>query len=161
MTSPYAAFLAAVSASDAGDLERAEKLYRRAVELDQHLAAGWTNLASLLERRGARGEARAACEKALELDPEQPEARYNLANLLADVGELGGAIVEYRKVTALAPEFADAHFNLALALVHAGQGAGARAHLARYLELDGDSSWALRARTLLDELAAEPLAATT
>jgi tetratricopeptide (TPR) repeat protein len=150
--SAYAAFLAGVAAADADELERAEKLYRRAVELDEHLAAAWTNLASLLERRGARGEARSACEKALALDPEQPEARYNLANLLADVGELDEAIKEYRRVTASCPDFADAHFNLALIMQRTGQRAGARAHLARYLELDGESSWALRARALLDEL---------
>jgi tetratricopeptide (TPR) repeat protein len=156
----YAAFLAAVDAQDAGDLERAEKLYRRATELDEHLAAAWTNLASLLERRGARGEARAACETALALDPEQPEARYNLANLLADVGELEQAIREYRRVAATCPEFADAHFNLALALVRHGAGTAARTHLLRYLELDGDSSWALRARALLDELAGGAAVAT-
>ncbi len=160
-TSAYAAFLAAGEAADAGEIERAERLYRRAVELDEHLAAAWTNLGSLLERRGARGEARSACEQALALDPEQPEARYNLANLLADVGETELAVAEYRRVAATCPHFADAHFNLALALLRAGQSAGARAHLARYLELDGESSWALQARALLDELSASSAAAAT
>ncbi len=151
--SAYAAFLTAVAVHDGGDLERAERLYRRALELDAHLAAAWTNLASLLEQRGARGEARTACEKALALDPEQPEARYNLANLLADVGESELAIAEYRRVVALCPEFADAHFNLALALARQGAAASARSHLARYLELDSQSAWSIRARELLDELA--------
>jgi Flp pilus assembly protein TadD len=150
-----------VTAQDAGDLERAEKLYRRATELDAHLAAAWTNLASLLERRGARGEARSACEQALELDPEQPEARYNLANLLADVGETEQATVEYRRVVALCPDFADAHFNLALALLRGGAQTAARTHLVRYLELDGESSWSLRARTLLDEIVVAPASAAT
>lgn len=147
--SAYAAFLEGVAAQDAGEAARAEALYRRALAADDKLAAAWTNLGGLLERRGARGEAREAWERALALDPEQPEARYNLANLLADLGEAELAVAEYRRVVAGCPEFADAHFNLALAFRRAGEPERARWHLERYLELDPESEWASRARALL------------
>lgn len=151
--SAYAEFLEGVRLSDAGDAAAAEARYRRAVELDPNLAAAWTNLGNLLERRGSRGAAREAYERALELDPDQPEARYNLANLLGDVGELELAIAEHRRVVAMCPEFADAHFNLGLLLGRAGQPAEARWHLERYLEFDPGSEWAERARRLIAEVA--------
>jgi tetratricopeptide (TPR) repeat protein len=159
--SGYAEFLAGVAAQDAGDLSRAEAAYRRAVALDPALAAAWTNLASLLEKNGHRGEAREAIEKAVALDPEQPEARYNLANLLADAGEDELAAAEYRRVLALCPEFADAHFNLALLLARSDARALARVHLERYLDLDADSAWADRARAHLAELGSVAAAART
>jgi tetratricopeptide (TPR) repeat protein len=145
----YAAFLAGAKALDRGDLAAAEAAYRLAVELDPALAAAWTNLAGLLERRGARGEAREANERALILDPEQPEARYNLANLLADAGESDLAIAEYRRVLALCPEYADAFFNLGRLLDQIGAPQQARSCFLRYLELDDDSTWAERARARL------------
>jgi tetratricopeptide (TPR) repeat protein len=148
---PSTAF-ACFAASGSAEPAEAERLLRRAVELDDGLAAAWTNLGTLYERRGARGEARSAFEKALALDGEQPEARYNLANLLADLGELELAVAEYRRVVATCPEFADAHYNLALALVQHGAAPAACLHLARYLELDPASEWADRARALLAEL---------
>jgi tetratricopeptide (TPR) repeat protein len=141
----YACFEAGV---DEADDARAERLFERALALDPALAAAWTNLGNIHERRGERGAARSAYEKALALDPEQPEARYNLANLLADLGAVDLALAEYRRVCAAAPGFADAHFNLALALLRVGAITQARAHLARYLELDGEGDWAERARTL-------------
>jgi tetratricopeptide (TPR) repeat protein len=148
----FACFLAGVEALDGADDARAERLFQRALALDPALAAAWTNLGNVHERRGERGAARAAYEKALGLDPEQPEARYNLANLLVDVGEVELALAEYRRVLAQAPGFADVHFNLALALLRVGAGAQARAHLSRYLELDGGSEWAERARALVAAL---------
>jgi tetratricopeptide (TPR) repeat protein len=135
----YACFAAGLAALDAGDDARAEIQLRRALALDGALAAAWTNLGVVLERRGDRGGARAAFEKALALDPEQPEARFDLANLLLYAGELDLALAEYRRVAAAAPQLPEVHYNLALALLSVGATAQARAHLARYLEADPSS----------------------
>lgn len=148
----YAAFQQGLRAEDAGDAARAEALYRRALDADASFAAAWTNLGNVLAARGARGEAREAYERALALDPEQPEARFNLANLLADVGEIDLALAECRRVTTICPEFADAHYNLALLYARVGSIPQAKSHLLRYLELDGESEWADRARAFLAEL---------
>jgi tetratricopeptide (TPR) repeat protein len=148
----YGCFTAGVAALDGADDARAEVLFRRALALDGALAAAWTNLGNLLERRGERGAAREAYEQALARDPDQPEARYNLANVHADAGELELALAEYRRVAAQAPGFADVHFNLGLALLGVGAVAQARTHLRAYLDLDEAGDWAARARTLLDGL---------
>jgi tetratricopeptide (TPR) repeat protein len=126
--------------------------YQKALDGDPLLAAAHTNLGNLLHRRGAPSDARAHYEEALRLDPEQPEARYNLANLLEESGEKERAIAEWYRVVSACPEFADAHFNLATALYREGTHVRARAHLLRYLELDGDGEWAERARALLEAL---------
>jgi tetratricopeptide (TPR) repeat protein len=149
--SSYALFMRALDAEAAADDEAAEAMYRRALARDARLAAAWTNLGNVLERRGRRGEAREAYDKAIELDPDQPEARYNLANLLADTGDRELAIAEYRRVAQACPEFADAHFNLGLLYVAEGRDEEACACLRRYLELDLDpeSEWARRASELL------------
>jgi tetratricopeptide (TPR) repeat protein len=148
----YASFLEAVSAEEAGDLGRAEQLYRKTLARDDGFAAAWTNLGNVLERAGARGAAREAYEKALGLDPDQPEARYNLANLLADVGELELALAEYRRVVASCPEFADAHYNLGLLWERMEAPVHARAAYEQYLALDGESAWAERARERVSQL---------
>ena len=148
---PYSCFLAGVAALDENDDARAEGLFRRALVLDAALAAAWTNIGTLHERRGERGAAREAYEKALALDPEQAEARFDLANLLADQGELELAIAEYRRVALRSTELLDVHYNLGLCLRRAGRADEARLSLLRYLELDADSEWAARARTLVEE----------
>jgi Tfp pilus assembly protein PilF len=148
----HGCFAAGVAALDAGDDPTAETMFRNALALDPRLAAAWTNLGNVLDRRGSRGAAREAYQKALALDPDQPEARFNLANLHAELGETELALAEYRRVARATSSFADVHFNLGMTLVSVGAVAQARAHLARYLELDDASSWADRARELLGQL---------
>jgi Flp pilus assembly protein TadD len=88
------------------------------------------------------------------MDPEQPEARFNLANLILESGDLELAVAELRRVLQTAPDFADAHYNLAVALERLGGRAQARAHLERYVRLDGtkNAPWAAEARSLLEKL---------
>ena len=126
--------------------------------MESGFAAAHTNLGNIYYRRGQLSEARRSYERALELDPEQTEARYNLANLLDDSGETELAISELRRVVNRSPEFADAHFNLGVILARVGGVSQARRHFRRYLELDGASSWAGRARDFLDALFETPVA---
>ena len=51
--SPYQQFLAGCTAEESGDIEQAEKCYRRAIELEPSLAAAHTNLGNLAHRRGS------------------------------------------------------------------------------------------------------------
>jgi len=153
-TTAYRVFVEACAAEDRGDSTTAEHLFRQALELEPNMAAALTNLGNLVYRQGELEEARRLYDRALEHDPLQPEARYNLANLLEDLGETELAISEMRRVCAAAPDFADAHYNLGLMLAQVGGTAQARAHLERYLELDGGSDWAAHARTFLGHIAA-------
>src|SRR5262249_5814958 len=141
----WGCFQAGVAALDAGDDGAAEHLFRRALALDGALAAAWTNVGHVLERRSERAAAREAYDRALALDPDQPEARTNLANLLAAAGDLDLAIAEYRR----ALPNPDATYNLGLALLRAGDDAEGLAMLRRYVEHDPHSEWSERARQLL------------
>lgn len=148
----YQLFLDGCEAEAAGDPATAEVCYRNALKADGAIAAAHTNLGNVLYAGGRADEARTSYEKALELDPEQPEARFNLGNLLDDLGETELAIAELRHVCTRCPEFADAHYNLAAILARVGGVTQARTHFERYLALDPDSEWAVRARTRLDDL---------
>ncbi|MES1209152.1 MAG: tetratricopeptide repeat protein, partial [Pseudomonadota bacterium] len=122
---------------DPARLDDAQAYYRKALSMDAGLAAAHTNLGQIAYRRGDAHAARDAFEAALAIDPDQPEARFNLANLILEAGDLELAVAELRRVLQTAPDFADAHYNLAIALERLGGRAQARAHLERYLGLDG------------------------
>ncbi len=141
--------------ADPSRWDDAQAYYRKALSLDAGLAAAHTNLGQIAYRRADRQGARQAFEAALAIDPEQPEARFNLANLILEDGDLELAVAELRRVLQNAPDFADAHYNLAIALERMGGRAQARAHLERYLGLDGDAGapWAAQARVLIERLA--------
>jgi tetratricopeptide (TPR) repeat protein len=141
--------------SDPARLDDAAAYYRKALQLDSGLAAAHTNLGQMAYRRGDIAAARTAFEAALALDPDQPEARFNLANLILESGDLELAVAELRRVLQTAPDFADAHYNLAVALGRLGGRAQARAHLERYLGLDGEATapWSTQARGLIESLA--------
>ena len=153
-TTAYRHFVEACAAEDAGDSQRAEHLFRQALDLEPNLAAALTYLGNLVYRGGELDEARRLYERALEHDPAQPEARYNLANLYEDLGELDLAIAELRRVCISVPDFADAHYNLGIMLAQLGGAAQARTHLERYLELDDASDWSGHARSYLEQLSA-------
>jgi tetratricopeptide (TPR) repeat protein len=150
--SAYQCFLEGFSAEERGEGDVAELWYRRALQEEAALAAAHTNLGNVLYARGKQEEAKACYEKALNHDPDQPEARFNLGNLLDDLGESDRAIAELRQVVARQPDFADAHFNLGVILARVGGVAQARKHLQTYIELDGASEWADRAKSLVAEL---------
>jgi len=140
---------------DPNRLAEAEACYRKALAADAGLAAAHNNLGQLAFLRGDTAAARTEFEEALALDPEQPEARFNLANMILEAGDLELAVAELRRVLQTAPDFADAHYNLAVALGRLGARAQARAHLERFISLDGQAPtpWASEARELIEQLA--------
>ncbi len=121
---------------DESTVERAERAYRRAIELDPTLASAITNLANLRHRLGDRQEAVELYHRALQVDPEQPEAAYNLGYVALEADEPEEAARWFRRALEHDPEFADAHFNLAVALEALGRYAEARPHWKSYLELE-------------------------
>ena len=141
--------------ADPTRLDQAARCYEKALALDAGLAAAHTNLGHLAFARGNVAAARAAFEAALAVDPDQPEARFNLANLILEAGDVELAVAELRRVLQTTPDFADAHYNLAIALERLGGRAQARAHLERFLGLDGKTTtpWASQARVLMQRLA--------
>jgi len=68
---------AGVEAAREGRWDEAARHWRLALEQDPGSAAGYNNLAVVLERQGAYDEARRAYEAALRLDPENPAIKGN------------------------------------------------------------------------------------
>ena len=58
-----------------GRHEEAEACYRCAIDLDPDYTPAWLNLAIVLQKRGAVGEAQVAYQRALELDSEPAVGR--------------------------------------------------------------------------------------
>jgi cellulose synthase operon protein C len=67
------------AAAAVGDRGSALGSLRRAVELDPHLVAAWTDMARLLLGQGRAGEAAEVCGQALAILPSYPEAMLLLA----------------------------------------------------------------------------------
>ena len=143
------AFAEAQAAEETGDLVSAETLYRRVMLLDPKDPAPAFNLGNILRAAGRAADAEAAYRHAVRADPAFAPGWHNLADLLDDGGRLPDAIECLKRAAAADGQYADALFNLALFLQKLERHAEAAGWWRRYLALDGNSSWAARARRAL------------
>jgi tetratricopeptide (TPR) repeat protein len=111
----------------AGDLARAEALYREALRLNPADAMAWFLLGLAVRGRGALADAEDAYREAVRLRPDFFEALNNLGNVLALRGRPEEAADYYRRVLRLRPDYVEAHNNLGAALRHQGDLAAAEA----------------------------------
>jgi len=131
---------------DPDTFDEAEILYKKATELDPHLAIAYTNLGNIRFRRGDEAGAEALYRKAIEIDDRQPEAHYNLGYVMLERGYASRAVTYFEAAIKADPRFADAHFNLAMAYEALADKARARVHWKKYLELEPTGTWADIAR---------------
>jgi len=144
-----AVFAEAQAAEQEGDLATAERLYGRAMKMAPADPAAPFNLGNVLRCGGRNLEAEAAYRAAVKADPHFAPAWYNLADALDDQRRAGEAIECLNRALEADPEYADAMFNLALVLHRLERHAEAAAWWRRYLDIDGSSPWAARARQAL------------
>jgi protein O-GlcNAc transferase len=100
----------------AGRLERAEALYRKALERDPGHAEALHLLGVVAYQRGDFEAAITLIERALPEVSDLPEAHLNLGNALLKADRLAEAVDSYRRAIALDPDYGMAHANLAGAL---------------------------------------------
>jgi tetratricopeptide (TPR) repeat protein len=131
---------------DPATLDEAEKLYRRAVELDPWLAIAYTNLGNICFRRGDEDRAVELYQRALGIDSVQPEAQYNLGYVMLERGRTQEAVDHFCGAIKSDPRFADAYFNLAMAYEQTGSPEDARPCWRKYLEIEPTGTWAEIAR---------------
>ncbi len=137
---------------DEATFERAEEMYRKALELDPGLANALTNLGNVRFRRGHPEEAEQYYRQALAIDADQPEAYYNLGFLFYERGDAAKAVPCFQRAVETDPAFADAHFNLAMALEDIGKHPAAKKHWQVYLQLEPQGAWAEVARRHLGKV---------
>ncbi len=112
-------FLQGVTAHRAGDLETAERCYRRLLDTAADHAPCLSNLASVVGRRDPE-EALALYARSVATDPDLIDTHFNRGNLLRRVGRPQDAIASYERALALNPDAPAPLVNMALALGDCG-----------------------------------------
>ena len=95
-----------------GKSKRAEKLYRKAIEIKPDYAMAHSNLGGILRESDNLHEAELFTRKAIGLNPNFTEAHSNLGNILRDLGRLKEAELSTRKAIEINPDYAEAYSNL-------------------------------------------------
>ncbi|MEM8598552.1 MAG: tetratricopeptide repeat protein [Bacteroidota bacterium] len=93
-------------------LGEAERLYRRALDIQPALADVRVNLGRLLQSQGRTAEAEEAYRAALTEHPWLPQAHYNLGTLQLQQGQADAAVASLREAITLDPDHGDALTNL-------------------------------------------------
>ncbi len=122
-----------------GDLENAEKFYRRILEFDtndQNKADAYQLLALLVKARGELDQAEVYFRQSLGINKRQPNVLNNFGNLLTDTNRVEEAIQTYRRAVTIDAGFLDGWMNLGTALHKAKQLSDAETALRRALQID-------------------------
>lgn len=122
----------------AGDLDRAEALYRQILHADPDSARGWFALGTLCQSRGRLDEAADCFRRAVRLQPGEADGHRYLANVLLQQGRLDDAAAAYRRCLQFQPDHAEALTNLGVALGEQGKSAEALACYRRALQVRPD-----------------------
>lgn len=77
----------AVNAQEAGELEKAQQLYRKVIGSEPHHIHAWNNLGAIYAAEGELEEAEECYRKALRKQHDLPEAYANLVNLYIAMGD--------------------------------------------------------------------------
>jgi len=128
-------FSAGKAAHQAGRLNEAIALYKRAIETRPDYAEAHNNLGNVLGEAKRHEEAAASLARAAELRPELAAIHSNLGLALARLGRFEEAAASHRRALALQPDLAEAHNNLAMALKELGRPEEALTHYRRAIKL--------------------------
>ncbi len=101
-------FLDAMALQEQGDLERAETLYKKALDLAPGRPSVMNNLAAVYIGLNRYADARLLCERLLELNPEDETALVNLGNCQLKLGSPADALLSCEKALRLKPGYAEA-----------------------------------------------------
>ena len=126
----------AVGCHQAGDLRRAEAIYRLVLQADPNDADAWHLLGVAAHHAGRSAEAVGHIGRAVALDGARAVFHGNLGLAYAGLGRPAEAEASYREALRLLPGYAHAHNNLG-ALLH-GQG--------RFAEAEASFGEAVRSR---------------
>ena len=149
----------ATSTLEEGDDRRAERLFRRALDLEPRAVEAYNNLGAIYARRKEHERAKEMFRAALEIDPMYPLPRCNLASYLVDEDELEAAMDMLRPLSKATrfrpPELA--FYYLVQARIQAGEQEldSARRSLEMALEVLPEYA---PAKTLMVKIAAMELA---
>ncbi|MBS1155989.1 MAG: repeat-containing protein [Proteobacteria bacterium] len=104
-----------------GEINGAEKNYRKALEIDPAISSAWRNLADIHSARGDFNKASHAIEKYLSHQPEDAPAWAKLCALHVRLNQFGTALAAAKKALEIDPQCHAALFNLSWAHFLIGQ----------------------------------------
>jgi len=110
----------------------------------------WLNRALVEKRMGRTDLALADLRRAVEVQPRYYRGHLELARLLDQLGHTDEALAEYEIAAPGFPEDPEFLYEWGAALFRAGRAADAEPHLRRVLDLAPGSSWAEKAKQLLE-----------
>ena len=145
----------AVEHHQAGQLERAEEIYRQALESDPHCADALHLLGVLAHQTGNDEMAADYIRQAIVLNPFNAAFHGNLGITYRALGQLDAAAASYRQALGINSEYAEAYNNLGNVLRDLGQLDEAEASCRRALQIDPDYAEAHWNHSLLSLLAGD------
>ena len=111
----------AVQHHNAGDLPKAESIYRKILQADPNQPEVLHLLGVIAHQVGKNDIAVDLITKAIAIKPDYAEAHSNMSNALKGLGKLDEAVASCQKAIAIKPDFAEAHSNLGSALKALGK----------------------------------------
>jgi FkbM family methyltransferase len=148
-------------AHQAGDLEGAVQLYRKALASDPNRGQSWYLLGAACQALGRLDEAASALQQSLAIQPRHAESRNHLGVVLGQQGRLDEALASFQQALELKPGDAEVLNNLGLTLVKLDQKDEAERMFREILRLKPDDARArrnlhdvLRSAGRVDELVA-------
>jgi len=118
-----------------GDTLKAEKAWRKALDMDPNRADAYNGISSVAWEQGKFEKAVAACREALRLHPTMLDARIRMGQSLMELDRTEEAIKVMEQTVQQSPQSADAHFILAQACMQAKEYAKAKENFLRAVEL--------------------------
>jgi predicted TPR repeat methyltransferase len=132
------ALIAAVQYHRLGNLDEAEIIYRRILDIEPDQSDTLNFLGILMLHHGRVSEALELIRKSIAIAPQYGERYNNLGNVLLAAERIDEALAAYTQAIALAPEHAAAYSNLGIIYRAQGRFEEAAQSYRRALEIDPD-----------------------
>ncbi len=110
----------ALQHQQAGDLQKAEVLYRQVLQAEPNQADAWHLLGVIFALRGQQEQALAFFDKAIAIDSNEAMFYFNQGNALADLKRFEKALVSYDRAIALDSDYVHVYWNKSLLLLSTG-----------------------------------------
>jgi superkiller protein 3 len=112
---------AEITFANAGRVDEAIALYRKALEGKQVHTEAYNILGNALFQKGRLDEAITQYQENLRLRPDDAVGHNNLGNALAQKGRMDEAIAQYQQALQINPGLVPGHYNLGNALLQVGK----------------------------------------
>jgi protein O-GlcNAc transferase len=147
-----ATFNQAMTAHRAGDLVRAEQLYRLVLANDPRQFDAMHMLGVVAGQRGDFREGARILAEALKVRPDSPDGLINLGRMQAALTDYAAAAESYRKALTLNPNHPLAHNNFSIILRRLGHAEDAISHCDKAIALASNygEAWNNRGNALFD-----------